>query len=435
MVKRIDGLARNGQREDRKQRRPRMKFRLRKVLVSPEDRGPLRVMFVNTSLPVGGAETLLVNLIRRFDRSVIAPELVCLKELGPLGETLAGEIPTFQHFIRRKTDVAVLWRLARLFRERRIDAIVTVGAGDKMFWGRLAARWAGVPVVCSALHSTGWPDGVGRLNRLLTPLTDAFIGVATAHGQHLVRQEGFPREKVFVIPNGVDTQRFSPQPAVSAKVRSELGWEDGAPLVGIVAALRTEKNHELFLEVAQRVIQAIPDCRFVIVGDGPRRAALEEYAGRLELQSAVKFLGTRSDTPRLLAGLDLFLLTSDNEASPVSILEALSSQVPVVATDVGSVRETVVPEETGLLAQAGDADGLAQAVIRLLVNPAVRESMGRAGRMAVQQHSSLERMVTGYEQLLVTLYRHKCQPAWSPMRQPLNRRSVVSDEPLSKPEP
>ncbi len=148
------------------------------IAVKPPAHRPLRTLFVITSMPVGGAEVLLDNLIRRFDRQRIAPELCCLKELGPLGEELAGEFPVHANLIGGKLDIAVLWRLVRLMRRRKIDAVVTVGAGDKMFWGRLAAKLAGVPVICSALHSTGWPDGVGRLNRWLTPITDGFIGVA-----------------------------------------------------------------------------------------------------------------------------------------------------------------------------------------------------------------------------------------------------------------
>ena len=94
---------------------------------------PLPVMFVNTWLPVGGAETLLVNLIRRLDRSRFAPELCCLKSLGPLGEELSQEIPTFHNLISNKWDIGVLGRLTRLFKERHIGTVITVGAGDKMF--------------------------------------------------------------------------------------------------------------------------------------------------------------------------------------------------------------------------------------------------------------------------------------------------------------
>ena len=127
--------------------------------------------------------------------------------------------------------------------------MITVGAGDKMFWGRLAAWRAGVPVVASALHSTGWPDGVGRLNRLLTPITDAFIAVADAHGEYLVERERFPRRKVCVIPNGVDVERFRTGGERLAS-RQELGLTPTTPVAGIVAALRPEKNHELFLRAA-----------------------------------------------------------------------------------------------------------------------------------------------------------------------------------------
>src|SRR5690606_7027487 len=143
-----------------------------------EDRGPLRVMFVITSMPVGGAETLLVNLMRRLDPARFLPELCCLKERGPLGEELAREFPVHSHLLNSKYDIHVWGRLTRLLRTGRIDAVVTVGAGDKMFWGRLAARRAKLPVILSAIHSTGWPDQINWLNRRLTRWTDAFIAVA-----------------------------------------------------------------------------------------------------------------------------------------------------------------------------------------------------------------------------------------------------------------
>src|SRR5262245_23012539 len=165
---------------------------------------PLRVMFLLTSMPVGGAETLLVDLVRRLDRRYFAPEIGCLKEQGPLGEMLAKEMPVHHDLLAQKYDLRIWPRLTRLLRERHTDAVVTVGAGDKMFWGRLVARHVGVPVIMSALHSTGWPDGIGRLNRLLTPITDAFVAVADSHGAFLVTHENLPIDRVVVIPNGVD---------------------------------------------------------------------------------------------------------------------------------------------------------------------------------------------------------------------------------------
>jgi glycosyltransferase involved in cell wall biosynthesis len=176
----------------------------------PSTKQALRVMFVQTDMRVGGAEMVTANIIRRIDRARFSPELCCLKELGEIGEQLADEVPTHHGFLRSKYDLRILPRLIWLLRRRKIDAVITVGAGDKMFWGRLAAQRLRLPVIISALHSTGWPDGVGPLNRMLTPITDAFIAVAASHGRYLVERQGFPAERVAVISNGVDTQKYAP---------------------------------------------------------------------------------------------------------------------------------------------------------------------------------------------------------------------------------
>jgi glycosyltransferase involved in cell wall biosynthesis len=364
-------------------------------------REPLRVMFLVTSMPVGGAETLLVNLVRRMDAMRFAPEIVCLKDRGPLGDELAKEVPVHSNLIFNKFDILVLWRLWRLMRFRHIDAVVTVGAGDKMFWGRLAAKLAGVPVIVSALHSTGWPDSVGKLNRLLTPITDGFIGVADAHGEHLVEREHFPASKVHVIYNGVDTARFSPGDKQAA--RAELGLPVDSQVVAILAALRPEKNHELFLAGAKEILESHPKTHFLVIGDGPLRSGLEDLAKKLGVGHITHFLGSRPDVHRVLQAVDVLALTSHNEASPVSILEGLSCGVPAVAADVGSVSETVIDGFTGRLFPAGDQASYVSAVVDLLDNEPRRSLLGANGRQEVISKRSLDSMVRGYETLLERL--------------------------------
>jgi len=366
-----------------------------------------RVMFVITSMPVGGAETLLVNLTRRFDRSRIQPMVGCLKEKGVLGEEIANEIPVFENLIGHKYDIAVARRLRKLFRANKVDAVITVGAGDKMFWGRLAAKSAGIPVILSALHSTGWPDGVGKLNRLLTRITDGFIAVARNHADFLVDFEKFPESKVFMIPNGIDTSRFTFDPAARKQWRDENSIAETDPVVGIVAALRPEKNHELFLAAAKQTLQKVPNAKFVIAGDGERREALEALTKEKEITDAVRFLGSVSDIPGVLSMVDMFALTSHNEASPVSILEALSCNRPVVATDVGSIKESVLQGKTGYLVQPGNVNDVADHWIKLLSDANLREEMGRQGRAHVVDNSSLDSMTTGYTELVESIYRIK----------------------------
>jgi glycosyltransferase involved in cell wall biosynthesis len=370
-------------------------------------RRPLRVMFVITCMPVGGAETLLVNLVRRLDRDRFAPELCCLKYFGPLGEELAREIPAFAGLLSHKYDIAVLGRLTRLLVERRIDAVITVGTGgDKMFWGRLAAWRAGVPVIASALHSTGLPDRVEWLNRRLAPITDAFIAVAQPHARYLAEHEGCPTGKVRVIANGVDVERFRPLPP-DAALRAKLGLMPQAPVAAIVAALRPEKNHELFLAAAARIRRARPDAQFLVIGDGVQRPRLEAMRDSLNLADAVHFLGTRGNIPELLSLVDCLMLTSHMEANPVSILEALACGKPVVATRVGSISESVRDGENGFLVSPGDEEALASRVVELFGSPELIRRLGHAGREAVVEHWSLERMVAGYEELIEGIYATK----------------------------
>jgi glycosyltransferase involved in cell wall biosynthesis/peptidoglycan/xylan/chitin deacetylase (PgdA/CDA1 family) len=368
---------------------------------------PLRTMFVITSMPVGGAETLLANMMDRFDPARVQPEVICLKEPGPLGEKIAARHKLHSGLLANKWDFGVLPRLTSLMRDRQVDAVITVGAGDKMFWGRLAAWRAGVPVICSALHSTGWPDGVGRLNRALTSLTDGFIAVAAHHGVHLSKHERFPADRVHIIRNGIDCDRFAPNPSSRTKLRSELGIGESSKVVGIVAALRPEKNHRMFVSVAEILSRQSDDVHFVIVGDGPERAGIEAQISAHQLESRVHLLGTRHDTHEIVAGLDLFLLCSHNEASPVSILEALACEVPVISTRVGSVAESVIDGKTGFLVNPDDDKEMAAKARLLLDDSQLNREMGSRGRDLVLETGSLNSMVEGYTTLIEWIYRQK----------------------------
>ena len=385
-------------------------------------------MFLLTSMPIGGAETLLVNLVRQIDRERIEPFVACLKDRDVLGDVLANEIPVFDRLIHHKYDFAVAGRLKSLFIENQIDAVITIGAGDKMFWGRLAAKRARVPVILSALHSTGWPDGVGRLNRMLTGITDGFIAVAKQHARYQIETEKFPKEKVFLIPNGIDTDHFIFDDAKRHEWRSRIGIEPNAPVVGIVAALRSEKNHALFLESAHRVIKEQPTARFVIAGDGPERSRLESICEQNGMQKMVHFLGSVNDIQGVLSMMDLFALSSDNEASPVSIMEALSCQRPVVATDVGSVDETVLEGQTGFLVPTNDAESMSQRWLQILTDSDLAKRLGASGRKHIISTCSLDVMTEGYMSLVEKIFHQNSNrnSATDPIGTPTTPTDLVS---------
>jgi glycosyltransferase involved in cell wall biosynthesis len=190
-------------------------------------------------------------------------------------------------------------------------------------------------------------------------------------------------------------------------LRRELGLPADVPVVGIVAALRPEKNHALFLRAAAAVRRAVSRAHFVIVGDGPQRGELETLAESLSISAAVHFLGTRSDVPEVLSLIDVLALSSHIEANPVSILEAMAAEKPVVATRVGSIDKTVEEGRTGYLVAAGNEEQLAGRLIELLRDRAQAAAFGRAGRQHVLEHASIERMVSGYEEVLEGIYRQK----------------------------
>ncbi len=192
-----------------------------------------------------------------------------------------------------------------------------------------------------------------------------------------------------------------------SRFRESLNIPADAPLVGIVAALREEKNHSQFVLASREILRAFPDTRFVIVGDGPMRGAIENQINELGLTRFFHMLGTRSDTPDILAALDVFVLTSKNEANPVSILEALATCTPVVSPNVGSIPETVIDGQTGYLTSVGNVEETADAVTRLLCNRLMAAQMGRSGRDHVRRSWSLRAMVTGYERLITMLYNDK----------------------------
>jgi len=184
--------------------------------------------------------------------------------------------------------------------------------------------------------------------------------------------------------------------------------EDDAPVAGIVAALRPEKNHELFLNSARLIRQDVPGARFLVVGDGPERAKLETLAEELSIADSVDFLGTRNDVADVLSVMNVLLLTSHMEANPVSIMEAMACELPVVATRVGSVSETVLDGRTGYLTTPGDPGEIARRVIELWGNPPKAAQMGRTGREHILAHWSLDGMIKGYQNLITRIYDSKC---------------------------
>lgn len=289
--------------------------------------------------------------------------------------------------------VGPTWRLYRLFRKDRFD-LLHAHTPVAALIGRVAARLAGVPMIVYTAHGFYFHDEMPRwkrrlfveMERLGAWLTDLLFTQSSEDAQTAVDERLLPRERVVPIGNGVDPARFEPAARLPRdKIRTGLGLPLEVPVVGMVGRLVAEKGVREFLAAAEMLATESPHVHFLLVGErlesdhaDPVDDALAHAKNRLGMRLVLA--GMRKDIPDLMGAMDVFCLPSYREGMPRTIIEAMMSGLPVVATDIRGSREEVVAGETGVLVPTRDSAALAQAFARLLKAPAETRAMGEAGR-------------------------------------------------------
>lgn len=368
---------------------------------------PIKVRFVIPGLSVGGAERHVVTLLPKMNPAKFTSSVVCIGEEGELFPALAlgGIGARALHLGGARNAFRALTKLISLMRLERPDVVVLFGYNAETL-GRIAALVTGVKRTVVWVHNMGDIEPRGSLRKVLQRgldrLTSSFFGVAEAQRPLIVNDRRCRPDRVQIIRNGVDTALFPAQQDRSA--REEFGFCLSDPVVGIVAALRPEKDHVTFLRAARIVVNELPRARFLIVGDGPARADLESLSAELGIEENVHFTGTRHDIARLLGAIDVFALSSFTvECFPMALLEAMASARPAVCTNVGGVGEMILHGDTGYLVPAHDHRSLATRLVELLRNPDAARRMGLAGRHRVESEFSLQRSVEGAEQAIINV--------------------------------
>lgn len=314
----------------------------------------------------------------------------------------------------RPRDMKALRKLFRLIVDER-PHIVHTHTAKAGFLGRLAARLARVPIVIHTYHGHVLDGYYGflrnwllqRMERGLALTTDRIVAVSPLVKQDLLRYRIAPPEKISVIPLGFDLEPFFQCGSLKGEFRRELGLDPGISLVGILGRIFPIKNHHLFLESAAQVAERESNVRFVIVGDGVLRSTIETYSENLGIRDQVIFTGWRRDLPRIYADLDALVISSNNEGTPVSVIEAMASGCPVVATRVGGLPDIVQNGETGYLVPAKQPQALATAILKLIADPQRAEQMGRSGQLSVREAFSTNRLVCDTENLYEELLTSK----------------------------
>jgi glycosyltransferase involved in cell wall biosynthesis len=310
-------------------------------------------------------------------------------------------------------DMVALVQLVRLIRLHR-PRIVHTHTAKAGTLGRIAALLAGVPVRVHTYHGHVFRGYFGPaltrffllIERTLARFTTRLVTVSESQARELVEEYRIcPPERMTVIPLGLDLDRFAPgrTGGLGDELRRELGIGDDVPIVAIVGRLAPIKNHGLFLEAAARIAAAGAPCHFAVVGGGSEEARLAARVRELGLEDRVTFLGWRRDLDRIYAGSDAVALTSDNEGTPVCLIEAMAAGRPVVSTDVGGVRDVLEDGRLGLLVPPRDPERLAAALLRLLADPDLRAELGARGAEAAPRRFGADRLVRDMDRLYTEL--------------------------------
>lgn len=350
----------------------------------------MHILYLITRAEMGGSQTHLLELLHGFRHefrlSVATGEEGFLTEFARTLGVQTFVLPNLVQPLEPLNDFKALADIVRLLKRCKPDLIHchTSKAG---ILGRAAARVVGVPAVFTA-HTWSFAEGTSRLwkligtpaERLAARCSAKIIAVSESNRRLAISRKVAPESKIVTVHNGIPDTLHRARPNRS-----------GVPELVMVARFAPQKNQRQLLEAVSGIERPF---HLTFVGDGPTRAAIEQLAHQLGLRERVSFVGVRTDTDRILANSDIFVLATNWEGFPITILEAMRAGLPVVATDVDGVGEAVIDGETGYSTPRGDTPALAERLTRLLEDPGLRARMGAMGRSVYEREFTREVMLS-----------------------------------------
>lgn len=379
---------------------------------------PIRIMHVVDGLAQGGMENGLVNLINRLDPGRFEHVVYAVRCLGPNADRLPKDRVRVMHLGKKDSGLPLqMGALARAIREVGPDIV------HSRNWGAVeavvAGKWVGS---CALVHSEhGLESNASAkepwrricFRRLAFGLADKVLCVSHQLKDLYARRTGFAAQKITVIHNGVDSRRFRPDPQARERVRQELGISFDEFCIGSVGNLYPIKDHMTLLRAAEKLAAASENWRLLLVGEGPEISKLQAYvSAHPEWRKRVSFLGSSSRVAEMLNAMDVYVLPSINEGISNSLLEAMATGLPVVATATGGNPEVIHDEDSGRLFPVGDSGRLGEILLELQRSPDLRVRLGSQALRRVAGDFSLDSMVENYARM----YQSLVSAAMAPVR-------------------
>lgn len=350
----------------------------------------IRVCHISMCLQTGGLERLLVDFARFHDWKRFELQFLALTGDGQPAQDIRAE-GCSARVLNACVKIRKLRSLAQLIQHLKTQRpqIVHTHNTYAQFYGALAAKWAGTPVVINTQHGRGCGNGwKARWQfQLANRWTQRVVGVSQDAARLCQQQDRASHDKITTIWNGINLDRFA------------YCGPRQTPTAISVARLSAVKDFPTLLRAIPLVLSQVPDFRLKIVGDGPERGKLDTLIRELRIGSQVELLGERHDVPKLLAESGFFVSSSLSEGISLTLLEAMAVGLPVVTTAVGGNPEIVLDGQTGRLAPVGDPVALARAIVELCAERDLWPAMGTLGRQRVEQHFEIRQMIRDYEAL------------------------------------
>lgn len=362
-----------------------------------------------TKLELGGAQKQLLSLIKKLDKEkyniflFTAKDGLLLKEALSIKTLKIKRSKFLDRPINPLKDILALIEIYWFIKKNKIE-IVHTHSSKAGILGRWAARLAKVKIILHTVHGWSFNDYQPRLVRMLfiylerltAQFTHRLIVVSNYDKQKGLNNRIGKEKKYSLIRYGIDYTEFSIK---DKNIRKELGIDTSDFVVGMVSCFKPQKSPLDFIRLSFLVKEVLPNLRFLLVGDGILRKKIERLIYKFNLQNQVILTGWRKDIPRILSAIDIFVLTSLWEGLPISVLEAMASFKPVVATNTGGIREVIIEGKTGFLVEPGNIKEMSVRLVSLLKDEALRKKIGEDAKDFLSSDFTLENMVKNTENL------------------------------------